>query len=187
VISGSPYRSLIEDVERRLGKQLDRPLPPKKGGVSIEGLSAMPEGGLLIAFRSPLIKDKALLIALNNPDAVVDSGAPAEFGNPILLDLSGRGIRSIEYWHARSSYLIIAGPSGDGSGASVLMRWSGPVSKCPETLSGVSFDDPGLENCAPEGLLVESQSNTVYVLFDEGNRKTQDPSFRSIAIRDLLP
>jgi hypothetical protein len=187
VVVGTPYRTLIPDVEQMLGKKLDRALPPKKGGISIEGLSARPGGGLLIAFRSPLIKGKALVVALRNPDEVIDNGAPAQYDEPLLLDLDGRGIRSLEYWYARSSYLLIAGPESDGEEDYALMRWSGPLSTRPETLDGISFRDFQSENCAPEGLLIEHGSNTVYILFDEGNRPSGEQCFRSVAIRDLLP
>jgi hypothetical protein len=187
VITGSPYRNLISDLEEVLGKKLDRSLPPKKGGISIEGLSATPGNELLIAFRSPLIDDRALVVMLKNPDELMQGGEKASFGEPILLDLDGRGIRSLEYWHRRSSYLIIAGPEGGGDEDFALMRWSGPLSTHPETLSGVSFDRFQDENSAPEGLLIELQSGTVYILFDEGNRQATGRSFRSMAIHDLLP
>jgi hypothetical protein len=180
VLTGSAYKTLIADVEGVLGKKLE------SKGVSIEGLSSMPGDGLLIAFRSPLIKKKALVIELKNPDEVVDHGAEARFGEPICLDLGGRGIRSLEYWPERSSYLMIAGPEQDGDENFALMRWSGPLSTHPENLSGVCFDEFCPKDCSPEGLLID-KSNTVYILFDEGDRQTDGDSFRSVAIRDLLP
>jgi hypothetical protein len=179
-VVGRPYRSLVVDVERVLDRKLDG------RGVSIEGLSATPGDGLLIAFRSPLIKKKALVIELKNADEVIDNGTEARFGDPVCLDLDGRGIRSLEYWPARSSYLLIAGPEKDGGDDFTLMRWSGPVSTRPEPLTGVCFADFDLENCSPEGLLIDG-AGVVYVMFDEGDRVTEHDSFRTVAIRDLLP
>lgn len=186
VITGSPYKTLLRDVEAAIGKSLDKRVPPDEGGVSIEGLSATPSGGLLIAFRSPLVKKRALIIELKNPDEVIDHGTSAQFGDPLCLDLDGRGIRSLEYWPNRGSYLMIAGPPGGGCEEFALMRWSGPISTRPETLGGVCFTEFASEKCWPEGVLISS-SNVVYILFDEGERTTGQESFRTIAIHDLLP
>lgn len=177
VISGTPYKTLLADAEAAIGKTLDCK------GVCIEGLAAMPGDGLLIAFRSPLFKKKALVIELKNPEELIEEGGAPRFGDPVFLDLDGRGVRSLEYWPERSSYLLIAGPEGDGDEDFSLMRWSGPISNRPEPLCRLSF---GLENCSPEGLLIGG-SNTVHILFDEGDRKEGEASFRSIAIHDLLP
>ena len=196
-ISGEPYCTLIADLERALDLKLDIEAPPKKGGVSIEGLSCSPTPGeLLIAFRNPLIKGRALVVPLRNAEEVVDHGAEARFGDPILLDLGGRGIRSMEYWPERTSWLLIAGPEGDGDEPYALMRWSGPVSKKPEELRGFVFAELGIDDGAPEGVLIHGSTDAVYVLFDEGNRRdpsgerckdTSDQSFRSVSINDLLP
>ena len=191
VVVGTPYRTLVQDLSKVLDIDLDAAVAPKDGGLSIEGLSCTPEKGeLLIAFRSPLVKKKALVIALKNADAVVDEGAQAQFGDPVFLDLSGCGIRSLEYWPERSSYLIVAGPTGDKSGDVGLLRWSGPLSSHPELLDV----DICVEECAPEGLLIHRPTDTVYILYDEGNRlvdgkKCKDcdeQSFRSVAISGLL-
>ena len=196
-ICGQPYCTLLSDLERALDLKLDKAEPPKKGGVSIEGLSCSPTPGeLLIAFRNPLIKDRALVIPLHNAEEVVDHGAEARFGDLILLDLDGRGIRSLEYWPERTSFLLIAGPEGDGDEPCALMRWSGPVSKRPEVLRGMVFADLGIEDGNPEGLLIHGGTDVIYILFDEGNRTgpagerckdSNDQSFRSVSVADVLP
>ena len=192
VVVGKPYRTLLQDLANLVGLDVDHPAAPKDGGVSIEGLSGTPEAGeLLIAFRSPLIGKKALVVPLKNADAVVDEGAEPEFGDPLCLDLNGCGIRSLEYWPERSSYLIIAGPVGDTRGDVALLRWSGPLSTHPELLDV----DIAVNECAPEGLLIHRRTDTVYILYDEGNRlvngkkckKCDEQSFRSVAISNFLP
>lgn len=194
-IAGTPYCNLVEDVARELRLDIDPAASPKQGGLSIEGLSAGSEPGMLwIGLRSPLLDGKSLLIPLLNADRVVDDQAAARFGDPVLLDLGGLGVRSIDYWPDRRSYLILAGPSGEGKGAFGLMRWSGPISSHPETLDAVDFGSLGVDaGAAPEALLVEPQSGCVYILFDEGNRSTggvkckdsSEQSFRSISITGL--
>ena len=191
VVVGQPYCTLIEDLAKLLDFDIDPALAPKDGGVSIEGLSSTPhEGELLIAFRSPLVKKKALVVPLRNAGAIVDEGADALFGDPVLLDLGGCGIRSLEYWPERSSYLIVAGPAGDKGGDFALMRWSGPLSTHPER-----FDiDICIDECAAEGMLIHRPSDTVYILYDEGNRLVNgkkckdcdDQSFRSVPMSGLF-
>ncbi|HOB33588.1 MAG TPA: DUF3616 domain-containing protein, partial [Verrucomicrobiota bacterium] len=105
----------------------------QRGTLSIEGLSASPEGGLLIGFRSPVPDGKALLLPLLNPEELLQGG-PARFGAPILLDLGGLGIRSIE-WEG-DGYWIIAGHHDDDvpsrlyfwKGGSSPARWARQVS-----------------------------------------------------------
>jgi hypothetical protein len=191
VVVGKPYCTLIRDLSAHLDFDLDLEVSPKDGGISIEGLASTPEEGqLMIAFRSPLVKKKAMVVTLNNAAAVVDRGEPADFGEPQFLDLRGCGIRSLEYWPERSSYLILAGPAGDKVGDFALMRWSGAISNHPELLDV----DIAIDDGASEGLLVHGPSQTVYILYDEGNRlvngvkckECPEQSFRSIAITGLL-
>ena len=82
----------------RLDPTVDGGLAPKVlGAVNIEGLTSFGEGQLLIGFRNPIPKNKALLVPFLNPLDVVMHGAHAIFGEPITLDLNGRGVRSIDF------------------------------------------------------------------------------------------
>jgi hypothetical protein len=114
----TPYKTLIDDLEEddrykplhlaKAGKKA----PKKTNALSIEGLAATPDGGLLIGFRNPIPDGKALLVPLKNPGEVI-RGKPARFGDPIFLDLGGLGIRSIER-AADGLYLIVAGRHDEG-------------------------------------------------------------------------
>src|SRR5207247_2531869 len=95
--------------------------PKARGALNIEGLSATPDGHLLIGFRNPIPGGKALLVPMLNPDAVIH-GQAAKFSEPILLDLGGLGIRDMAYWDGQ--YTIIAGPSA-GKRQSRLYEWLG--------------------------------------------------------------
>lgn len=108
--AGRIYTQLIADLKRdarftRYQLGLAETIAPKdKRGLSIEGLAATPEQGLLIGFRNPLaggleqsgliVGGKALLVTLLNPLALLQ-GEAAQFGKPIELDLGGLGIRDI--------------------------------------------------------------------------------------------
>ncbi|HYG61171.1 MAG TPA: DUF3616 domain-containing protein [Thermoanaerobaculia bacterium] len=71
------------------------------GALNIEGLAAK-DGKLLIGFRGPVRGGKALVVTLENPQEVLNQGAPASFATPIELDLDGLGIRSLEHWPAEA-------------------------------------------------------------------------------------
>lgn len=124
---GSIYTRLITDLGHdprfeRYRFETAQHIPPKAiGGLSIEGLAATPDGGLLIGFRNPLragkirhkrlFNGKAILIKLLNPFDVLEGRRP-KFADPIELDLKGFGIRDI-VWQKKHRYLIVAGPYHD--------------------------------------------------------------------------
>lgn len=164
---GQPYTHLLQDLiaDPRLSHfnlAAAAKLPPKTyGALNIEGLTATHEGHLWIGFRSPVPEGRALLVPLLNPAEVI-KGQPARLGEPLLLALDGRGIRSIESW--RGQYLIIAG-SRDGTGHSKLYLWGGGVDK-PRRL-----EQPGLTGLNPEALaeFSEARDADLLVVSDDGN------------------
>jgi Protein of unknown function (DUF3616) len=164
--AGKPYRDLIQDLGKddrykkfHLG-EAGEIAPKKPGGLSIEGLAATPDGALLIGFRNPIPDAKALLVTLKNPGEVI-KGEPAQFGDPILLDLGGLGIRSIERV-SPERYLIIAGSHGEG-GISRLFRWTGAPgapAQGGQPIGGQGFN--------PEALFVSNDQ--IVVLSDDGSQ-----------------
>jgi hypothetical protein len=78
-------------------------------------------GSALIGFRSPIPNGRALVVPLWNP-LEVTRGGRARLGEPMLLDLGGRGLRSLSTWRGR--YLIVAGEPASG-GPSTLYEWDG--------------------------------------------------------------
>jgi Protein of unknown function (DUF3616) len=164
--------------------------PKEPGGLNIEGLAATPAGGLLIGFRNPQPQGLALVALLHNPAAVVEQGSAPQWGAPVLLDLGGRGIRSVE--GVGAGYLISAGPAGDGSPkrepAFALYRWSGR-----------ELDAPVMVQALPRGYRFEAlfwvdERQELMLLSDDGteavggrackDRKVPAPdkSFRAIRL-----
>lgn len=126
-IAGRVYRQLLPDLTRdarfapfHLSEAATR-APKEANALNIEGLSATPEGHLLIGFRNPIPEGKALLIPMLNPDEVI-SGKPPQFGSPIQLDLDGLGIRDMALF--QREYVIIGG-SFDGGPNFELFKWDG--------------------------------------------------------------
>lgn len=175
--AGPAYTTLLADLSRapqlsrfELGKAA-RLSPEKDGGLNVEGLAATREGGLLIAFRSPVPEAKALLVPLLNP-AELMAGKPAVFGEPVSPDLGGLGVRDL-VWSGRE-YFIVAGHPTEG-GRQKLYRWAGPGAE-PQLSHHPSF-----KSFNPEAITCFGHPDQprLLLLSDDGNRKqTRDPDQR---------
>lgn len=157
---------------KKLKKKNHKKLAPKKEGMNIEGLCATPNGKTLyIGFRNPQIFDRttsekmAIIIPLHNPKQVIEKGDSPIFGMPILLNLGGLGIRSIEYSHFHKSYFIIAGPKNEALGLT-LYRWSGQKKEQPVLVNRFPVDQ---DTFTPEALMVFENSSKLLVLSDDGS------------------
>ncbi|WP_218127908.1 DUF3616 domain-containing protein [Belnapia rosea] len=150
-------------------------LRPEGRGLNIEGLAAGSDGtSLLIGFRNPLTADrKAILLPLLNPAELrpAPEGPRALFGEPILLDLGGRGIRSIEYVPHRNIYLIVAGLAGDGADFALYV-WGGLNQ--PLVLERLKGDEAVVGDAAdpfrPEGLAITADGRRIVLVSDDGDR-----------------
>ena len=171
---GKPYRDLRRDMLTSLEKsdpELSRAIAarlykaPEDGGLNIEGLAATAEGGLFIGLRSPTVHGHAVVVPLTNPAAVVDDKDPPGFGKPILLNLGGRGIRSIEYSDSDGSYLIIAGPVADKKSFQ-LWRWS----MKDDRFSLTKLQELDFGKVSPEALIIQPSGKEGLLLLDEGDR-----------------
>jgi hypothetical protein len=136
--------------------------PKEQDALNIEGLSATPEGHLLIGFRNPIPQGKALLIPLLNPNEVIED-KPALFGDAIQLDLEGLGIRDMAYFDG--FYFIIAG-SWHSGGKFQFYRWSGGSAE-PQKLTVKHVGD-----YSPEAIIIypEKGFREIQILSDDGNR-----------------
>ncbi|HEY9674545.1 MAG TPA: DUF3616 domain-containing protein [Waterburya sp.] len=141
--------------------------PKEEGGLNIEGLTATPDGELLIGFRNPIPRGKALILPLTNPLELIqneENKAHASFGNPIELNLGGLGIRSIEYWHDYQIYLIIAG-AYDGSDEFALYWWSGNYQDTPQKIEAINLPS----DFRPEAVLFyPNRKNQFQLISDDG-------------------
>ncbi len=155
-----------------LTKKERKKLAPKEEGLNIEGLCASADGRTIyIGFRNPRPVDrvtshtKALIVPLNNPKQVIEDKEAPIFGDPMSWDLSGLGIRSMEYSHFHKAYFIIAG-SFDESPKFALYCWSGEKERPP-----VLVRELGQSNFSPEALITFKNSNNFFVLSDDGSLK----------------
>ncbi|MEO5626613.1 MAG: DUF3616 domain-containing protein [Dokdonella sp.] len=156
-------------------------------GFNIEGLSIAPDNSTAyVAFRAPQLptsaRTQALIVPVQDFASLVTGAAPASrvsgsasFGAPILLDLGGRGIRSLER-NVAGQYLIIAGPAGDASGIAPadfrLYAWTGQPADAPfdlaVDLSALDINGGSFESIAqlPAQL---GPGSVLQFLFDNGD------------------
>jgi hypothetical protein len=163
------YANLLDDMTRTLELSEYKlmkaaMMPPKeKGALNIEGLSATPEGHLLVGFRNPIPGGKALMLPILNPMEII-RGQRAKFGKTAQLDLNGLGIRSLTMY--RGGYLIVAGAHSSEEG-SQLYQWNGESTEAMLLTNGTRM--PG----NPEGMAVvkEGERDIVFALSDDGSTK----------------
>lgn len=166
---GQPYLGLLGDLAKepklfRFNLHGAAHLPPKApGALNIEGLASTPDRRLLIGFRNPIPDGKALIVPLLNPGDLID-GQPAQFGDPVQLDLGGLGIRSITLWHDK--YMIVAGSFEEGRNPRLFV-WDGGSDK-PRLIRGL--DLTGLN---PEAIAFQDESGIerLYLVSDDGTVK----------------
>jgi hypothetical protein len=152
-------------------------LAPKRAGLNIEALAPGPGGqGLYIGFRNPRPLDpvdgkaKALVVHLINSEDVLMAQARPHFGVPVLLNLRGLGLRSMEYVSDLGQYLLVAGDHDGKTSEFVLYRWSGDPRDTPRPLRTIGPPQPDLNI---EALASFDQQTRVLLLSDDGTRRVR--------------
>ena len=150
-------------------------LSPKKKGLNIEGLASLPTGELVIGLRNPLSGSSAILVTLSNPDAFL-AGATARFGQALLMNLGGAGIRGLTWSEAHQAMFILSGPSDDSSsGPFTLWRWSGGSGSAPSKVVEVT----DLSDDSPEAIVAYPGSKDLQLLLDMGSHPVGSSSCKS--------
>jgi uncharacterized protein DUF3616 len=154
---GGPYTQLLADLSRApdlTGFDLaaaSTVAPEDAGGLNIEGLASTADGHLLIGFRNPIPRGRALVVRLDNPCEIVGGTGRARVALHALLDLGGRGIRALEP-AGNGGYYVLAG-SFDDTKNFALSLWNG-VGETPTLL----LDGGSLNALNPEELIVAASS-----------------------------
>jgi hypothetical protein len=140
---------------------------PDEGGLNIEGLAWDPDHArLLIGFRSPRRGREALVVWLQNPDAVFDQGAPPVLLPPMGLDLEGEGVRDVTYSPTLHGFVIVSGSWRQGKrGSPTLWFWTG------STHAPVKLKAPILTDLKPEGVaeVAARAGRALLVVSDDGS------------------
>jgi uncharacterized protein DUF3616 len=176
-VEGDVYRSLLDDLVGAPAlaqydfEHASQLAPKEPGGLNIEGMTATPDGKLWLGFRSPVPHGKALIVPIDNPNALY-TGGKVSFGQPIELALDGLGIRSLSWW--RGSYLIAAGSASEG-GPSRLYRWAGAGS-APRLAAEAVF-----QGANPEAFFTAEGNDEILVLSDDGTRRMHGKACKKLS------
>ena len=136
------------------------------GGFNIEGLSFdADKQNLLIGLRSPLAGENAIVIVMENPQAVFDHDEKPRISDRLIeLDLAGGGIRAMSYDPHLGGFLII---SRKPEKSFKLWLWSGDVGESPQRLR-----IPDIKNLRQaEGVtpvLIDGRPAGILVVSDDG-------------------
>ena len=124
----------------------------------------------------------ALLIPLLNPRDVVFDGVAPSLGEPLRLDLDGRGVRALEPL-GEIGYLVVAG--GPATAADRVYLWSGLPDEAPILVAELGLNVEGLALHPGEPrLLLVSDDGTRLVRGVECKRTEDvaDRGFRSLLL-----
>ena len=177
-LMGRPYLNLASDLaaDPRYSRfhlaEGAKQSPKNEGGFNIEALTDTPDGALLIGFRSPVPEGRALLAPLLNPDEVIAGKSP-RFGDPLLVDLGGMGLRGIS--STDKGYYMLAGPVEGHAPSRLYFSAGGPTS--PHLVKEVTF-----QKTNPEGICVLSvgEKTDFLILSDDGSRKIKGKECKSL-------
>lgn len=166
--SGSLGLDRATRFDEDLKKKEREKLAPKEDGLNIEALCASADSETLyIGFRNPRIDrgSRAIVMPLRNAERIVELGEASVFGEPLLWDLEGLGLRSMEYSRYHEAYFIIAG-SYDAEDGYALYRWSGERDAPPVKVLSFAPDQSGFK---PEALMPFENSGRFLLLSDDGS------------------
>ena len=156
------------------------PKLPDGSGFNLEGLAMAPGNttAAYLACRAPLVpatnRNYALIIPVLNFTSLAISGAgpgSAVFGDPIELDLYGRGIRSIE--GSSAGYILVGGPAGEAPHKYPqdfrLYTWTGDPKDTPQQRAAdlTGLNPEGVVELPPGPWTAES---TVDLVSDNGKK-----------------
>jgi len=163
-LAAGPWTKLLEErqpdtplsgiVANSAGRASSDPM-----GLSIEGIAAGADGGLVFGFRTPIHAGKALLEQVNDPNVLM-AGGDVVWTGPKWLGLADRGVRSIE--RDGDGFLVIVGPADMGA-PFALARTGAMLDATPAEILPVAFGD-----LTPEGLF--TAGGEWFVVSDDGDR-----------------
>ena len=154
------HSSLRKILDEAYPFKLFRDIPSKENGIDIEGL-AVRGGKLYAGFRGPVLRGNYV------PILEFEFSDPVSRHRVLYVNLRGRGVRDIVA--AKSGFLILAGPVGDGSETYQIYEWDGEDVVCgidrPYAATGLKLlvDIPNVPKGAKaEGLAILEEINSEY-------------------------
>ena len=123
-------------------------------GFNIEGMTIGPDNTTLyIGFRAPLVptgnRTKAVIAPIQNFETWFNNGSPTGnpvIGNPIELNLGGRGIRDMVKL-SNGVYIIVAGNYDNTPVNGALYKWTGLATDNPVAITDMNITNLNAEAC----------------------------------------
>lgn len=168
VVNEFTYLNLIDDlIKSEKFKNFNfaaaSKLPPKTfGALNIEGLTFDTKGVLWLGFRNPIINGKAILISITNPFELLKGSKPA-FGDYHLIDLEGKGFKSLAFYG--NKFLIVAGAFNQG-GDTKLYWWQASKNKNKPVSLNTNF--PKQANIEALEITTNNKGTLIYGASDDG-------------------
>ncbi len=145
--------------------------------LSIEGLTFDPAGKrLLVGFRQPVFDGKAIIMVIENPQAIFEDNAALKIRDkPVLLDLDGAGILSISYDPYLQGYLISSELNGKNKeNHSQIWYWNGKSQTMPRhALLPAMIDVRSIEGMSHVKV---AGKDLLMLVSGDGNRKHHGPA-----------
>lgn len=149
--------------------------PKLVDGFNIEGMVFAPDNSTMyIGFRAPLVpigrRTKAVIAPIENFENWFNNGAAHDnpaIGDPIELDLAGRGIRDVIQL-PNGKYVIIAG-SSDIELRPAVYSWTGHPTDVPVEINSFTVAGLNVEAVLPVYDAGRFSLNKLQVLTDNGN------------------
>ncbi|QMT36270.1 MULTISPECIES: DUF3616 domain-containing protein [Neisseria] len=144
--------------------------------LNLEGLAYDTKNNrLMLGIREPMAGKLAMVIPINNPNELFENKAAPRFGEVLLLDLEGGGIRSLEYMAETDSYLIANELANEqGKFRSYLWRWAGKPQSQLQKL--VLNTDEKWKNAEAVNVIKADDKQYLLVMSDDGKAKKNKPS-----------
>jgi hypothetical protein len=181
----TPNPSAITAIDSAAGlaEDDDEDLTPDTSGATLEGLAqagpALAPATLWLGFRNPTYQQRAIVVSLLNPDAVI-TGVTAHFGEATLLDLGGLGIRALSWSSFHAAVIVVAGPHAAG-GPFRLFKWSGRATDQPIAVADLTALP---SDSSPEAVITYPDSGDVQILFDQGEHVIGDDPCKDTSEED---
>ncbi|MBW8327643.1 MAG: DUF3616 domain-containing protein [Thiobacillus sp.] len=142
-----------------------------EGGLNIEALEmSADQQRLLIGLRSPLLDNRALIVSVENPAAMFDTGEPPRVSSTLTtLDLGGNGIRGMSCLPSLGGYLISSGPASRVQAPFQVWFWSGQPDAPARRVSVSGMQ--GFERAEGISPAVIDGHQRIIIVSDDGSRK----------------
>ncbi|MDO5611615.1 MAG: DUF3616 domain-containing protein [Paracoccus sp. (in: a-proteobacteria)] len=157
-------------VQEMTGEEIDF------AGLNIEGLAFHRQTqNLMLGLREPLVAGRSLIVTIRNPNEVFAGIAPPAFGDPIVLDMQGGGIRALSFDPVIGAFLIVNEiRDEDGKNHSQLWSWSGDPADEPAMVD--LPDIINLNNVESIDSITINGESRLLLMSDEGNQKKGRPA-----------